>query len=110
MNPLEKLWNDKMDIYRFTSVVVNGITKKQEKLIHSNIKCKYSKSSLTDTESGAPTIKNKYTIICGIDVDLQEGDKIEITQVSGRKIKLSVGEGFPYTKHQEFLVTREGYI
>lgn len=110
MNPLERLWKDKMDIYRFTSVVVNGITKKQETLIYSNIKCKYSKGSLTGTETGAPTINNNYTIFCGIEVDIQEGDKIELTQANGRKIKLKVGEGFPYTKHQEFLVTRGDYI
>lgn len=110
INPLERLWKDRMDIYRFTSVVVNGITKKKEVLIQSDIKCKYSKNSLSAAGTETPLVINRYTLICGLDVDIKEGDRLELTQSNGKKIKLSVGEGFPYTYHQEFLVTREGFL
>lgn len=110
MNPLEILWKDKMNIYRYTSKVVNGITKKSEELIQEDVKCKYSKSSLSEAETGAPKISNNYKLICGADIDIKEGDKVELTQANGRVIKLAVGEGFPYTRHQEFLVTRSDYV
>ena len=110
MNPLQILWKDKMDIYRFTSETVNGITKSRKKLIQSEVKCKYSKGSLSEAETGAPLLSNKYTLFCGVEVDIKEGDEIELTQANGRVVKLTVGEGFPYTYHQEFLVVRSDYL
>lgn len=110
MNPVERLWKDRMDIYRFTSETVNGITKNRKKLIQSEVRCKYSKGSLVEAEAGAPKISNKYTIFCGVEVDIQEGDEIQLTQANGRVVQLTVGEGFPYTYHQEFLVVRSDYL
>lgn len=106
-SPLERLWKDKMDIYRYVDEVINGITKSEEKLIDSNIKCQYSKGSLADTGTeGVPTIINSYTLFCSLETDLREGDKAIVTQGNGRKITLSVGEGFPYSNHMEFSVKR----
>ena len=91
MNPLVRLWKDKMSIYRYVDEVINGVTKSKEKLIAENIKCKYSKGSLSD-------------------VDIMEGDKIKVTQINGKTITLKVGEGFPYSKHQEFKVKRDDKV
>ncbi|MBS4958414.1 hypothetical protein [Clostridium sp.] len=107
MNPLERLWKDKMSIYRYVDETINGVTKSKEKLIAENIKCKYSKGSLSDIGEEVPSIENSYTVFCGLDVDIMEGDKIVVTQSNGRIITLRVGEGFPYSKHQEFTVKRD---
>ncbi|SCL85094.1 hypothetical protein [Sporanaerobacter sp. PP17-6a] len=111
MNPLERLWRDRMDIYRWIDVVEGGITKSKEKLIHSNIRCQYSKGSLADTGTdGVPTIVNSYTLFCNLDADIQEGDKVIVTQRNGRKVTLNVGEGFPYTNHMEFSIKRSDMV
>lgn len=108
MSALQRLWKDRMDIYRWEDEVVNGITKSREKLKHEGVKCHYSKGSLTDTGTeGVPTLVNSYTLFCGLNTDLKEGDKVIVTQRNGRQIALFVGEGFPYTNHQEFSVKRD---
>lgn len=105
--PLSRLWKDRMDIYRYVDVVINGFTKNEEQLIKTDIKCKYSKGNLTDTGEDVPTIINTYTLFCDIDTDIKEGDKVIVTQRNGRKVTLTVGEGFPYSNHQEFRVKRD---
>ena len=107
MNPLARLWKDEMCIYRYVDEVINGITKSKEKLISENVKCKYSKGNLSDIGEEVPSLENSYTIFCGLDVDIMEGDKIIVKQRNGKTITLKVGEGFPYSKHQEFKVKRD---
>lgn len=106
---LERLWKDKMDIYKWEEVEVNSITKHKHVLKHTNIKCHYSKGSLTNTGTdGVPTLINSYNLFCALETDLTEGDKVVVTQKNGKQITLSVGEGFPYSNHQEFSVKRVG--
>lgn len=109
MNHLQRLWKDRMDIYRFVKTVVNGVTKSKEELLYTDVKCQYSKGSLNDagTEEGIPSLANSYKLFCGLDTDIKEGDRVIVTQRNGRKINLSIGEGFPYTRHQEFSVKRD---
>lgn len=108
MSALQRLWQDRMEIYRWVTEKINGITKSKEVLLYSNIKCHYSKGSLADIgTNGVPTLINSYTLFCGLETDLKEGDKVIVTQRNGRRITLSVGEGFPYSQHQEFSVKRD---
>ena len=107
ISPLSRLWLDKMDIYRYGEVVINGFTKSEEILIQTDVKCKYSKGSLTDTGEDVPSIINTYVLFSSLDTDIKEGDKVIVTQRNGRKISLSVGEVFPYSSHQEFRVKRD---
>lgn len=107
MNPLARLWKDKISIYRYIEEVVNGVTKSKEKLIAENIKCKYSKGTLTDIGDDVPSLINNYTLICSLDTDIIEGDKVVVTQSNGRIVTLRVEEGFPYSNHQEFRVKRD---
>ncbi|HHT03008.1 MAG TPA: hypothetical protein GX005_01640 [Bacteroidales bacterium] len=107
-SPLERLWKDKMDIYRWVDRVVNGVTKSKEEILYEGVRCQYSKGSLVDTGTeGVPTMVNSYTLFCSLETDLIEGDKVVITQRNGRQVTLAVGEGFPYTTHQEFSVKRD---
>ena len=108
MNALQRLWKDSMDIYRWDEVVEGGFTKQKKEKIHENVKCHYSKGRLVDTgESGVPTLVTSHTLFCGSDVDLQEGDEVVVTQRNGKQVTLTVGEGFPYSTHQEFSVKRD---
>lgn len=107
-SPLERFWKDKMDIYRWVDTVVNGVTKNEKQLMYSNVICHYSKGSLVDIADGVPKIINSYTLFCSLESDLKEGDSIVVTQKNSRIIKLSVGEGFLYSDHQEFSVKRDG--
>lgn len=107
MSALQRLWKDRMDIYRWVEVAEGGFTRSEEELVHEGVKCHYSKDSLTDTgEDGVPSLINSYTLFCGLDTDLQEGDRVVVTQRNGRQVTLDVGEGFPYSNHQEFSVKR----
>lgn len=105
-NPFEHLWHDRMDVYRWNEIEADGVSKSIKELMYSNIKCHYSKDTLADTDNTIPAIKNSYTLFCAIDIDLQEGDEIIVIQRNGKKVKLTVGEGFPYSGHQEFSVKR----
>lgn len=108
MSTLERLWKDRMDIYRWVEVVEGGITRQKEELLYENVKCHYSKGSLVDTgNDGAPTLISSHALFCSLDTDLREGDKVVVTQRNGRQVTLMVGEGFPYSTHQEFSVKRE---
>lgn len=107
MTALQRLWKDRMDIYRYEEYEENNVTKSGEVLKHSNIKCHYSKGSLTDAGTeGIPTLINSYSLFCALETDLREGDKVIVTQRNGRQVTLAVGEGFPYNDHQEFKVRR----
>lgn len=107
MSALQRMWKDRMDVYRYEEYEEDGITKNGDVLKYEDIKCHYSKGSLTDAGDGVPTLINSYVLFCSLDTDLQEGDRVVVTQRNGRQISLSVGEGFPYSDHQEFSVKRD---
>lgn len=106
MSPLKRLWKDKMDIYRRESITVDNITKSKKVLKDTEKKCHYSKRSLSNTGESVPTLNNSYSLFCGIDIDIREGDEVIVTQRNGRQVTLSVGEIFPYSRHQEAVVKR----
>ena len=107
MSPLERLWKDKMDIYRFESTIVNKTTISAKRLIlPTGLKCHYSSGSLADTgEDGVPTLINSHKLFCGLRTAMA-GDEVVVTQRNGNVIKLSVGEGFPYGGGMQFSVKR----
>lgn len=107
MSVLQRLWKDRMDIYRWVDVVEGGFTKQKKELQCEDVKCHYSKGQLVNTGDGVPTLVTSHTLFCGPDVDLREGDEVVVTQRNGKQVTLTVGEGFPYSSHQEYSVKRE---
>ena len=71
---------------------------------------KYSKGSLADTGEGVPTLTNSYSLFCNLETGLQEGDRVVVTQINGKQVTLTIGEGFPYTRHMEFSVKRDDTV
>lgn len=108
-SPLERLWSDKMDVYRYVKATVGNVTKSSEQLINSNIRCHYSGGSLADTgEDGVPTLNNSHILFCSADT-VKEGDKLIVTQHKSRQmVKLTVGEGFPCIAGMQYSVKRSG--
>lgn len=107
MTALQRLWKDRMDIYRWEEKQIDNVTVNAKQLMHSNVRCHYSKGSLASTgEEGVPRLINTHTLFCALETDLQEGDEVIVTQRKGRQVTLEVGEGFPYSSHQEFKVKR----
>lgn len=101
-SPYERLWHDTMDIYRY-----NDDGSLPDAPTHADVKCHYSMGTVqpVGTDS-APTLQGGNKLFCAPDVDIKPGDYVEVTQRSGVKVNLTVGEGFPYTYNQEFSVTR----
>ena len=110
MNPLARLWKDKMTVYRFQEITKGDITHEGEVVACEDVPCKYSKNSLTEASQGAPQVVNQHTLFCATDVDIKEGDKVVVTQCNGNTIELAIGEGFPYTNHIEFSVKRKEFL
>lgn len=109
-NPYEKLWRDKADVYRPADTVVNGATRQaySDTPITAATPCHLSKGALkTAGEDGAPTLVSAYTLYCAPGTNIQPGDKIIVTLRDGRQVRLTAGEGMPYTWQQEIAVKRE---
>jgi hypothetical protein len=107
MSVFERLWKDTMDIYRWMESEINGVTQNVEQLIPpSGYKCHYSKGSLTETgEDGVPVLISSHMLFCSVGTVL-EGDKVIVTQRDGKKVTLTVGEGFPYSGAMQYRVKR----
>ncbi len=110
MSIYERLWNDRMDIYRSDDVTVSNITSSSRKLIQSDAKCHYSAGSLADTGEGVPTLISSHKLFCAA-ATIKEGDKVVVTQhKSGLKVTLIVGEGFPYSGGMQYSVKRNDKV
>lgn len=109
-SPLERLWRDTMDVYRFAESTAGNIT--SETLpgtpLYTGLKCHYSKDGLAPVgQTNGPSITNTHTLFCSADADVREGDVVTVTQRDGTKVTLTVGEGAPYGAHRQFAVKRD---
>lgn len=93
--------------------VKDPVTKKtRDKL---NVKCtdkacKVSKKSLSKNKQTDTVNEIAYEIKLFIapEVEILQGDTIEVTNALGIKKKYEAGEGFCYTTHQEVILSKEG--
>lgn len=108
MNPYEILYTYKMDIYREQDIGGGLFEEKETVLVAEGILCRYSQGNQVMADNPAPIVKNQsHTLFCGLDVDIKEGDTVEVIHTqTGKKVKLLVGEGFPYLFQQQFKVER----
>ena len=107
MNPYEILYTYKMDIYREKSAGDGLFEDSTLELVATDIPCRYSKGSQVIADNPAPILQNQsHMLFCGLDVDIKEGDTAEVTH----KVKVLVGEGFPYLFQYQFKVERSEKI
>lgn len=84
-------------------------TKLVPKIKYKDISCRISKQSLskntqTDTIN---QVVYELKLFIAPEVEIKQGDEIEVTNVLGVKTKYKAGEGFPYYTHQEVILNRE---
>ncbi|NFD30418.1 hypothetical protein EXN57_02640 [Clostridium botulinum] len=71
--------------------------------------CKVSKQSLSKNNQSDTTNNINYELKLFIapELEIKQGDIIEVTNVLGVKTKYKAGEGFPYYTHQEVILNKE---
>ncbi|NFF59844.1 hypothetical protein FDB08_04030 [Clostridium botulinum] len=107
-------------LYDCTCIIISGKEKvkdlmtKETKLItkikYKDIKCKISKQSLsknTQTDTVNQIVYELKLFICP-ELDIKQGDVVEVTNKFGEKETYKAGEGFKYNTHQEVILIKEG--
>lgn len=85
-------------------------TKLVTKTKYRDIKCKISKQSLsknTQTDIVNQIVYELKLFICP-ELDIKQGDVVEVTNKFREKETYKAGEGFKYNTHQEVILIREG--
>lgn len=90
-------------ITKETKTGINPIPK------YENRPCRVSKQSLsknnqTDTVN---QVSYELKLFISTEVEIKQGDEIEVTNALGIKTKYKAGEGFPYNTHQEVILTKD---
>ena len=98
------MYRDKLTLYRYEDVLIDGFDKQHEKLICKDVPCKLSKGK-TVFEDGIPKIKSEHKLFVS-DVDIHEGDKLMIRMFNGKVLEFYAGEAFPYSSHIEVELKR----
>lgn len=104
---LSMLHKDKMAIYRYEEVKVNGITKFDKVKKHIDIPCRLSKEKLSGiSEGNTPELKIVHKIFAGPEIDVIKGDEIVINH-KNKEFTFKAGESFLYTTHTVIYVQKE---
>lgn len=75
--------------------------------VGENIPCRYSSSGQAAVGTPNPSIQNSHTLFCGLEADVQEGDRITVTMHTGKTVELALGECHPYTYQWQCEVKRD---
>lgn len=91
-------------ITKETKIGVNPVPK------YEDIPCRVSKQSLSKNNQTETVNKIAYELKLFIasELDINQGDEIEVTNKLGVKEKYRAGEGFPYNAHQEVILNKDG--
>lgn len=106
-NPYAVTYDARMTVWRFKDIQVGGYTRQELYTVAKGVPCRYSSSGQVPTGSPNPSIQNSHKLFCGLDVDVQEGDRITVTLRTGKTIELSLGECHPYTYQWQCEVKRD---
>ena len=104
---LSMLHKDKMAIYRYEDVKVNGITKFDKVMKYTDIPCRLSKEKLSGiAEGNTPELKIVHKIFTGPEIDVVKGEEIIINH-KNKEFTFKAGESFQYTTHTVIYVQQE---
>lgn len=110
---IESLYDCKCTISGGKEKVKDPITKETKlvpKIKYKDIPCRISKQSLSKNNQTNTVNQIVYELklfICP-ELDIKQGDVVEITNKFGEKETYKAGEGFKYNTHQEVLLIKEG--
>lgn len=107
INPYAVMYDARMTVKRWGEVEQDGFTRNELYTVADDIPCRYSSSGQVPTGTPNPSIQNSHKLFCGLDVDVQEGDRITVTFRTGKNVELSLGECHPYTYQWQCEVKRD---
>ncbi|KNF10062.1 hypothetical protein CLPU_1c02270 [Gottschalkia purinilytica] len=109
-NLLEETYLDRATIIRKVKYrKANGSIGFKDEIKSQDVKCKISKREVIATTQTDTTNIAKYLVdmVCDSNVDIQGGDKVEITFFNDIKRSYFAGEPFFYTTHLEVPLERK---
>lgn len=108
LNPYEVMYDSAMDVYRYRDTKDDaGFDASGESLVASSVKCRYSISSQGAAGSPVPSLQASNQLFCGLETDIREGDKVVVMLCNGQKVRLRVGEVYPYSFQYQCRVERD---
>nr|DAQ55354.1 MAG TPA: hypothetical protein [Caudoviricetes sp.] len=109
-NPYARMYDAKMDVYRWTDVEIDGITKQVKTAVATDRPCRYSSSGQVSTGAPNPAIVNSHKMFCGLEEDIREGDQLLITLRTGKTIEADLGECHPYSYQWQCEIKRDDNV
>lgn len=104
---LSMLHKDKMDIYRYEEVKINGVTKFDKVKKYTDVLCRLSKEKLSGiSEGNTPELKIVHKIFTSPEIDIVKGDEIIINH-KNKELTFKAGESFQYTTHTVIYVQKK---
>ena len=107
LNPYAVMYDARMTVKRWQDKGVDGYTRQELVPVAMGIPCRYSSSGQASIGVPDPSIQNSHKLFCGLDVDVREGDRIEITLRTGKVVEVVLGECHPYTYQWQCEVKRD---
>lgn len=107
LNPYAVMYDARMTIKRWQDVERDGFTRNELSAIAGDIPCRYSSSGQVPVGAPNPSIQNSHTLFCGLDADVREGDRVEITLRTGKIVHATLGECHPYMYQWQCEVERD---
>ena len=107
INPYAAMYDARMDVYRWQSVKVDGITKQKKLPVSTGRPCRYSSSGQTAIGTPNPSIQNSHKLFCGLNEDVKEGDHLVVTLRGDKVIEVDLGECHPYTYQWQCEIKRD---
>ncbi|WP_434302653.1 hypothetical protein [Clostridium botulinum] len=110
---IESLYDCTCSIYKYEKYK-DSVTKETKTGINPIPKyekqsCKVSKQSLSKNNQTDTVNKVLYELKLFIapELEIRQGDILEVTNILGVKTKYKAGEGFPYYTHKEVILNKE---
>ncbi len=107
INPYAVMYDARMTVKRWQEVDRDGYTRQELIPVAEGIPCRYSSSGQASIGVPDPSIQNSHKLFCGLDVDVQEGDRVEVTLRTGKVVEVALGECHPYTYQWQCEVKRD---
>ena len=104
---LESTYFDKCTIKRKEKIKNpnTGVTETVEKIIYENVKCALSKNDVQSMQvDGIGKLSYSHTLFLNPNVDVQEGDAVEVISIGKLSIYLA-SKPFIYPSHSQTLLT-----